>query len=84
MPMQMDTISKALKACDLFISIGIFGNGYPAAGFVDIVLKNRIGRTVELNLAPPQSSNHFFTGHYGLATEVVPNFVNKLLQGLQY
>lgn len=83
MPMQMDAISKALKSCDLFISIGTSGNVYPAAGFVDIVRKNRRGRTVELNLVPSQSSNHFFTGRYGSATEIVPHFISSLLQNIE-
>ena len=35
MPLQMETIYRALSQCDRFISIGTSGNVYPAAGFVE-------------------------------------------------
>ena len=37
---------------------------------------------VELNLEPSQVGSEFEEKHYGLASEVVPAFVDKLLKGL--
>jgi NAD-dependent protein deacetylase/lipoamidase len=34
MPREMERIYEALAACDLFVSIGTSGTGYPAADFV--------------------------------------------------
>ncbi len=36
--------------------------------------------TVELNLEPSQVGSEFAEKHYGLASEVVPAFIDKLLQ----
>ncbi|PLP20906.1 NAD-dependent protein deacylase, partial [Klebsiella michiganensis] len=38
--------------------------------------------TVELNLEPSQVGSEFAEKHYGLASEVVPCFVEKLLKQL--
>ncbi|SAF79138.1 NAD-dependent deacetylase [Enterobacter cloacae] len=37
---------------------------------------------MELNLEPSQVGSEFEEKHYGLASEVVPAFVDKLLKGL--
>lgn len=80
MPMQMDDIHNALSEADLFISIGTSGNVYPAAGFVDIVRSVGAGQTVELNLEPSEGATHFHDSRYGPATEIVPAFVNSILE----
>lgn len=77
MPLEMPRITRALEQCDLFLSIGTSGNVYPAAGFHQSA-KGHGARTVELNLDPTHSR---FDEHlYGPASELVPEFVERLLQ----
>jgi NAD-dependent deacetylase len=79
MPREMDRIYAALHACDLFISVGTSGSVYPAAGFVAEAIG--IGaHTVELNLEPSDGASLFAEAHYGPATEIVPDFVARLLR----
>ena len=54
---------------------------YPAAGFVHEA-KLHGAHTVELNLEPSQVGNEFAEKYYGPASQVVPEFVEKLLKGL--
>ena len=76
MPLQMPRITRALEQCDLFLSIGTSGNVYPAAGFYQSA-KSHGARTVELNLDPTLSR---FDEHlYGPASQLVPDFVERLL-----
>lgn len=78
MPLEMERIYRALCECRLFISIGTSGNVYPAAGFVQEA--RRAGaHTVELNLEPSQGYSLFDEKIYGKASEVVPEFVERLL-----
>lgn len=81
MPLYMDEISDALCDADLFIAIGTSGVVYPAAGFVRQATLNG-AKTVELNLAPSQVESAFDEKIYGLATEVVPEFVHRLITKL--
>ncbi|KQN56434.1 Sir2 family NAD+-dependent deacetylase [Rahnella rivi] len=78
MPLGMDNIYDALAKADFFVAIGTSGHVYPAAGFVH---EARIGGAcaVELNLEPSQVESEFDMKHYGLASEVVPEFVHKFL-----
>lgn len=78
MPLEMDTIYKALSHCDLFVSIGTSGNVYPAAGFCQEALRAG-AHTVELNLEPSQTQDAFVEARHGLATEVVPEYLHSLL-----
>ncbi len=80
-PLELDRIQAALVACDVFISIGTSGNVYPAAGFISMVRQIGRAHTVELNLEPSLGAANFDEGHYGPATEVVPAFVDRLLNG---
>lgn len=81
MPLEMERIYQALARCDRFISIGTSGNVYPAAGFVEEA--NRHGaHTVELNLEPSQRLTAFAEHKHGLATELVPAYVEELIEGL--
>lgn len=80
MPLYMNEIGQALRACDLFISIGTSGNVYPAAGFV-AEAAHAGAHTVELNLEPSEGARLFDEAHYGPATKVVPAFVDYLLEG---
>jgi NAD-dependent protein deacetylase/lipoamidase len=82
MPYQMERISEALGACDLFLSIGTSGTVYPAAGFV--AEARRAGAyAVELNLEPSEGASAFHEAIQGRATEIVPAYVEQLLQEAQ-
>lgn len=77
MPLFMDKTYKALRNCDLFISIGTSGNVYPAAGFVQEA--RRAGAyCIELNLEPSLGEKDFHESINGKATEIVPDFVENI------
>jgi NAD-dependent deacetylase len=78
MPREMERIHEALRRCDLFVSVGTSGMVYPAAGFVAEAASGG-AHTVELNLDPSEGASLFAEAHYGPATEIVPAFVEKLL-----
>lgn len=78
MPIFMDEIYQALAKCDLFVAIGTSGNVYPAAGFVEVA-RQAGAETLEINLEKSNVANVFDSGQYGLATERVPTWVDKLL-----
>jgi len=79
MPLQMDEIYEALGQADYFVAIGTSGHVYPAAGFVHEA-KLQGAHTIELNLEPSQVGSEFEEKEYGLASEVVPKFVQDLLK----
>ena len=80
MPLQMDRIETALAACDVFVSIGTSGDVYPASGFVQMA--NHFGaHTVELNLEPSSNARIFKDAKYGLASQVVPAWIDGILAG---
>ncbi len=81
MPLYMDKIYHALETCDLFMAIGTSGNVYPAAGFFEIA-KSAGAHTVELNLEPSANGSKFDEQIYGVASEIVPDYVNTLLKQL--
>ena len=80
MPLEMDAIYRALDGCGLFVSIGTSGNVYPAAGFVNHLRARGGAHTAELNLEPSEGASLFAETRYGLATQVVPAFVERLLE----
>jgi NAD-dependent deacetylase len=81
MPKYMQQIDTLLYDADIFVSIGTSGTVYPAAGFVSQA--NHYGAySVELNLEPSSGQNEFSEKHYGPASELVGQFVDTLLQGL--
>lgn len=79
MPLAMDRIEQALLKAGLFLSIGTSGNVYPAAGYVELVRSIGRGHTAELNLEPSSGATAFVEKIYGPATEIVPDYVNRLL-----
>ncbi len=81
MPLGMDEIYQAIATADYFIAIGTSGHVYPAAGFVHEA-RLQGAHTVELNLEPSQVGSEFEEKFYGLASEVVPEYVERLLKGL--
>ena len=80
MPYQMEEIYAALQACDLFLSIGTSGTVYPAAGFV-MEARRSGAHTVELNLEPSEGVSIFAEIIHGPATQIVPAYVDRLLNG---
>ncbi len=78
MPYQMEAIEAALRACDLFVSIGTSGAVYPAAGFVQTA-KYVAAATLEINLEPSHGSIFFDERRFGLAGVEVPRWVEKML-----
>ncbi|NOU08100.1 MAG: NAD-dependent deacylase [Hyphomicrobiaceae bacterium] len=80
MPYHLEMIASKIDAADLFISIGTSGNVYPAAGFVSDA--RRAGaHTVELNLEPSEGACLFAEVHHGPASEIVPTYVDRVLDG---
>ena len=78
MPYHLDAIYPALRAADLFVSIGTSGAVYPAAGFVRDARDQGI-RTLELNLDPSDGSRWFDETRLGPASELVPQWVDEML-----
>ena len=78
MPYDMDRIFAALDQTDLFVAIGTSGAVYPAAGFVQFA-SGTGARTLELNLAPSEVTELFDEARQGLAGELVPGWVDELL-----
>jgi len=78
-PLEMDRIYTLLQECALFISVGTSGNVYPAAGFIKIVRENLNIYTIELNLEPSEGATLFDEARYGVATEIIPIYVEELL-----
>jgi NAD-dependent deacetylase len=80
MPYRMDEIYAALRAADLFVSIGTSGAVYPAAGFVRDA--RQLGaRTLELNLERSEGSAWFEESRLGPASALVPEWVGEMLGG---
>ena len=78
MPMHMEAIYEALSEADLFVSIGTSGSVYPAAGFVAEARAAGI-RTCEINLEPSDNARVFDEARHGPASEVVPAWVEAVL-----
>lgn len=77
-PYHMDRIEALLSRASHFVAIGTSGTVYPAAGFV---AEARAGgaETLELTLDPSEVSGAFHTARHGPATELVPAWVDELL-----
>lgn len=80
-PLEMEAIFDALEHCRLFLSIGTSGNVYPAAGFVAHVRERTGATALELNLEPSKGATLFHDAIYGPAGQMVPRFVDDLLDG---
>jgi NAD-dependent deacetylase len=77
MPYGLDEIDRAVGRCDVFASIGTSGVVYPAAGFARLASYHG-AQTVELNLEP--SGGPFDEARHGPATDVVPRWVEEVLE----
>ena len=79
MPLRLDKIYQLLAECKVFIAIGTSGSVEPAASFVEEA--RRAGaHTVELNLEPSHSAGLFAECIYGPVTQIVPDYVAKLMR----
>jgi len=78
MPIHMDWIQRELERADQFVSIGTSGRVYPAAGFVQTA-REAGARTLELNLDPSEVSAVFDESRHGLASVLVPEWVDEVL-----
>jgi len=78
MPYDMEKIDRAVRNCDLFVSIGTSGAVYPAAGFVQTA-RYCGAKTLEINLEPSLGSVHFEESRIGKAGELVPEWVDEML-----
>ena len=83
MPFEMERIYQTLGRCGFFLSIGTSGNVYPAAGFVEEARRVAGAHTVELNLEPSEGASLFMERRYGPATQIVPAYVDRLLETLR-
>jgi len=80
-PMFMDKIDDAVRACTLFLVVGTSGVVYPAAGLL-AQAKASGARTVGVNLEAPDNVaylDHFF---WGKAGEILPKLVETWLSKL--
>jgi len=82
MPYEMERIDDALRACDLFVSVGTSGAVYPAAGFVQTA-RYCGARTLEINLEPSLGSTLFEESRIGRAGELVPQWVDEVVDELR-
>ena len=80
--LRVGRIDEAVRSCDLFVSIGTSGAVYPAAGFVQTA-RYWGAKTLEMNLEPSLGSTLFDETRLGRASELVPHWVEELLQSLQ-
>lgn len=78
MPYEMERIYDALRAADMFVSIGTSGAVYPAAGFVRDAKALGVA-TLELNLEASQGTGWFDDARHGPASELVPAWVDEIL-----
>lgn len=77
-PYHMDLIAHVVTTCDLFVAIGTSGDVYPAAGLVDMATEAGAD-TLEINLQPSTRAAAFARSFIGPATEVVPVWVESLV-----
>jgi NAD-dependent deacetylase len=78
MPYWLDDIDLALVACERFVAIGTSGAVHPAAGFV-LTAAAFGAETLELNLAESEITPFFGESRLGLASELVPRWVDEVL-----
>lgn len=83
MPLEMERIAAALESCALFVSIGTSGSVYPAAGFVAEARRRGLARTLEINLDPSDGAGLFHETRHGLASELVPEWVEEMLAAVR-
>ena len=67
----IDNTQRALRACDLFLSVGTSGEVFPAARFVQVAYLAS-ARCIQVNLERGPRSGYFHESHCGKAEELLP------------
>jgi NAD-dependent deacetylase len=83
LPLEMERIMAALRACDLFVAVGTSGHVYPAAGFVEVVRDVDRAPTIEINLEPSAVRSAFAECRVGPAGTMLPALVEELLAAVR-
>ncbi|WP_395244023.1 NAD-dependent deacylase [Agromyces sp. MMS24-K17] len=78
LPYGLDEVDVALAECDRFVAIGTSGAVHPAAGFV-LTATGFGAATMELNLVESDVSLLFDEVRHGLASMLVPAWVDEVL-----
>jgi NAD-dependent deacetylase len=78
MPLHLDRIFEAAGQSDVFVAVGTSGQVHPAASLVTEAARSG-ALTVELNLEASAGAAFFDQHAYGPATEIVTEFVDRLL-----
>lgn len=73
-PYAMDEASMAAGACDFFMSLGTSGMVYPAAGLVDVAMRND-ARLLEINPESTPVSDQMHWSIRGKTGEVLPSLI---------
>jgi NAD-dependent deacetylase len=76
-PYHMREIYALARAATVFVVIGSSGQVYPAADLADVA-RQFGAQTCEINLEP--TDGPFQSGVYGKASEIVPEWVRKMLK----
>jgi NAD-dependent deacetylase len=75
-PFELDTITRKVAACDLFVTVGSSGAVYPAAGLVrEIRVRQSMGeqvRAVYVGLESPDNADEFDEVRLGKAGDLLP------------
>ncbi len=79
LPLRMAEILAALASAELFVAIGTSGLVHPAAGFVQQA-RAAGATTCELNLEPSENADAFDQRQYGVASEIVPEWVRTTVK----
>ncbi len=75
-PQDLMAADRAVRSCDVFISIGTSSVVFPAAGFIE--LARSIGAsTIEINRDPTPITSSVDLSLIGLAGEILPRIVNR-------
>lgn len=78
-PKYLDKIFNFLEKTDIFLSIGTSNNVYPAASFVDYILKSKENAEMyEFNIEQTNKSSLFTNSIIGPASKTLEKFVNDL------
>lgn len=81
-PKYLEQIYKFLDKTEVFISIGTSNNVYPAAGFIDYILRRKEEVLLyEFNLEETSKSGLFTESFEGYASETLPNFLQLVSNG---